>query len=144
VKPGEPVLVMTRTFAAPRAVVFAQWTVPANLARWWAAHHVLAPDPTVHAGDTFRVRLSTGGAERWVRIAVREVVVPERIVFTWGADEPATETVLTVRFSDEDGATRLTLHQAIARRPTEAHADLAGRLARLGAWLATTPELRAR
>ena len=39
----------------------------------------------------------------------REIVEPERLVFTWGGEDnrPA---VITVTFDEHDGGTRLTLH----------------------------------
>ncbi|MBV8359347.1 MAG: SRPBCC domain-containing protein [Deltaproteobacteria bacterium] len=47
----------------------------------------------------------------------QEVVKPERLVFTYAfednAGRPLHQTVVTVTFADENGRTKLTLHQAI-------------------------------
>jgi len=46
----------------------------------------------------------------------REIVVPERLVFTYVTDDPegnpGPETLVSVTFTDLDASTRLTLHQA--------------------------------
>ena len=46
----------------------------------------------------------------------REIVAPERLVFTYVTDaivgDPGPETLVTVTFADLYGKTRLTLHQA--------------------------------
>lgn len=39
----------------------------------------------------------------------REIVEPERLVFTWG-DEHHDGALITVTFAERDGGTRLTLH----------------------------------
>jgi uncharacterized protein YndB with AHSA1/START domain len=59
--------------------------------------------------------------QEWIvekqRGVYREVVRPERLVFTYAfedaAGRPLHQTVVTIRFADEGGRTRLTVHQAI-------------------------------
>jgi uncharacterized protein YndB with AHSA1/START domain len=57
------------------------------------------------------------GAEHRQRGVYREVVRPERLVFTYafedGAGGSGHQMVVTVSFADQDGKTILTLHQAI-------------------------------
>ena len=40
---GSRGLVMTRTFNAPRQVVFQAWTDPERLKRWWGPKHFTNP-----------------------------------------------------------------------------------------------------
>jgi uncharacterized protein YndB with AHSA1/START domain len=51
------------------------------------------------------------------RGAYQEVVKPERLVFTYAFDDdtgrPIHQTIVTVTFVDEEGRTKLTLHQAM-------------------------------
>jgi uncharacterized protein YndB with AHSA1/START domain len=87
---------------------------------------------------------SPDGLELCKRGAYREIVPPERLVFTY-AWEDATgalghETIVTVRFEAIGEQTRLTLHQAEfeSAERCEAHRDgWTGCLERFAAWLAT-------
>jgi uncharacterized protein YndB with AHSA1/START domain len=36
-------LVLTRTFSAPRTLVFAAWTDPKRVAQWWGPHGFTTP-----------------------------------------------------------------------------------------------------
>jgi len=91
---GQLLLVMTRVIAQARDSVFAEWSKPERLACWWAADD----RPARH--DTSRIQLS-----------IRELVPPERIVFTWGGEHADTTTLVTITLSDDGCHTRLVLHQ---------------------------------
>jgi uncharacterized protein YndB with AHSA1/START domain len=58
---------------------------------------------------------SPEGVEHWRQGVYREVVEPERLVFTWISQDaegrPGPETLVTVTFAEADGRTTLTLHQ---------------------------------
>ena len=110
-------VVITRIFDAPRALVFKAWTDPEHLAKWFGPRGFTA---TVHQNDA-----RTGGAyhfhmrgpnidDQW-RGTYREVVAPERIVFTWPKTvrhPEVTDTIVTVTLEDVGGKTRLTLRHA--------------------------------
>ena len=112
-------LVITRIFDAPRRLVFKMWTEPEHLVRWWG--------PGGFATISSRMDVRPGGA--WLRSMrasdgslirkhgiYREIVAPERLVFTYVTDDLegdlGSETLVTVTFADLGGKTRLTLHQA--------------------------------
>src|SRR6516225_8819204 len=116
---AERELVITRIFDAPRRLVFKMWTEPGHLARWWV--------PRGFATISSRMDVRPGGS--WLRSMrapdgslirkhgiYREIVAPERLVFTYVTDDLAgnlgSETLVTVTFADLGGKTRLTLHQA--------------------------------
>lgn len=84
---------MTRVFAVTRDLVFAEWSQPARLARWWDVDH--RPERT----------------DPRIRLSIRELVPSERIVFTWGGERPETTTLVTITLSDDGTHTRLVLHQ---------------------------------
>jgi uncharacterized protein YndB with AHSA1/START domain len=78
-------MTLKRTFDAPRARVFRAWTDPVQLARWWG--------PKGFTSTISRLDLQPGGAIRIDMRApdgtvypmggeFREIVEPERIVFT--------------------------------------------------------------
>ncbi len=110
-------LVLTRTFAAPRALVFAAWTKPGHLKQWSAPHGFRIP---VSEGE-----LAPGGAWRAVMVmpdgtklglgGLYTKVVPDQLlVFThrWEG-EGGPETLVTVRFTDAPGGgTRIKFEQA--------------------------------
>jgi uncharacterized protein YndB with AHSA1/START domain len=55
------------------------------------------------------------GEKLWHRGVFREVVPPERLVFTFAWEdegERGIETIVTLTFAEEAGKTRMTLHQA--------------------------------
>ena len=65
----------------------------------------------------FRMRSSEGNEVLWHGM-VREIVAPERVVWTCRIDHAdgtpiSSETTLTVTLKDEQGKTHLTLHQGI-------------------------------
>jgi uncharacterized protein YndB with AHSA1/START domain len=117
---SERQLVITRIFDAPRSLVFEAWTQPEHLMRWWGPKGYTAPtcEMEVRPGGSLRLCMRpTEGTDTWVRGIFREVIEPERLVFTAidNAD-PSTETVIAVTFEDLDGKTRLTMHQTFAER----------------------------
>lgn len=110
-------IVMTRTFNAPRTLVWKAWTTPELLARWFG--------PQGWSTVTAEIDFRPGGA--WVycmhgpdamtscgRSVYQEIVAPERIVYTdyfTDADgnpiEGMPEAQVTVEFVEEAGQTRL-------------------------------------
>jgi uncharacterized protein YndB with AHSA1/START domain len=117
--PVERELVVERVFDAPRRLVFRLWTQPEHAARWWGPQGftTLLCQMDVRPGGAWRRRMrSPDGAVHVKRGVYREVVEPERLVFTY-ADEDAhgrlgRETLVTVSFAEAGGKTKLTLHQA--------------------------------
>lgn len=125
-------VVISRVFNAPRDLVFDAWTRPEYLLRWFAPHgckfHIERID--VRPGGGFHSCIRDASFECWCVAVYHEIVRPERLVYTLAiADQhgnqvaPATvghdprwpsETRLTVTFEDQDGKTRLTLHQDVS------------------------------
>jgi uncharacterized protein YndB with AHSA1/START domain len=117
---AERELVITRILDAPRELVFKAWTEPDRAIRWWgprgftAAHYELDFRPD----GAYRVCMrSPEGTEHWQRGVCRELVEPERLVFTFAWEDaqrrPGHETVVTVTFAEHGAKTKLTLHQAV-------------------------------
>jgi uncharacterized protein YndB with AHSA1/START domain len=113
-------LLITRIFDAPRALVFKAWTEPDRAARWWGPQGFVTVycNMDVRPGGAFRVCMrSPEGTEHWKQGVYREVVEPERLVFTFAWEDaegkPGHETVVTVTFSEHGTKTKLTLHQDV-------------------------------
>jgi uncharacterized protein YndB with AHSA1/START domain len=116
----EPKLMITRVFDAPPSLVFKAWTGPEHLARWWGPQGftTVSCHMDVRPGGTwFRRMRAPDGTEDCRRGVYREIVEPERLVFTYVPEDaegnPGHETLVTVTFADLGGKTKLTLHQAV-------------------------------
>jgi uncharacterized protein YndB with AHSA1/START domain len=112
-------LVLTRTFAAPRSLVFRAWTEPERAAAWWGPQGfgILSCEMDPRPGGAWRMRLRSADGSIHVKQGVwREIVPGMRLVFTWQWLDPSRlprpETIVTVTFEDHGGGTKLTLHQA--------------------------------
>lgn len=119
-EPPQTELTITRVFDAPRALVFKAWTQPEHMMQWWGPKGYTTPtcEMDVRVGGALRLCMrSSEGNDTWVRGTFREVVAPERLVFT-AIDNAnvSSETVITVRFEDLNGKTRLTMHQTFGQR----------------------------
>lgn len=122
-----------RRYDAPRERVFECWTRAEHLAHWFGprgfAIHSCETD--ARPGGVFRLCLrSPEGADYWVRGSFREVAAPERLVIHCCADDARgvrrLDEVITVRFEDDQGGTRLTLRASAAGAGPEAAAMLRG------------------
>ena len=119
-KSEERALVMTRTFEAPRALVFEAWTERQHLERWQGAPQgftVTTEQVDIRPGGAFRICMrSPEGVDHWLQGVYREVVAPERLVFThsWldAERKPGIETLVTITFAERGGKTELTLRQS--------------------------------
>jgi uncharacterized protein YndB with AHSA1/START domain len=139
-------LVIERVFDAPRRLVFRVWTEPEHLVRWWGPHGFTLPSCRMdfRPGGAFRCLMrSPEGTDHRLRGVYREIVEPERLVFTfaWEDEEGRVghETLVTVTFADQGGRTKLTLHQAVFESVTarDSHREgWTGTLERLAAYLA--------
>ena len=117
---GDRTLVIKRVLDAPRELVFAAWVDPAQAAQWWGpkGFTTVSAEMDVRVGGAWRRRMrSPEGSEHISRGVYREIVKPERLVFTFsweqgGAAGHGPETVVTLTFADlGDGRTELTLRQ---------------------------------
>jgi len=112
-------LTLVRIFDAPVSLVFKAWTDPQHLAQWSAPHGFTLPhsEGEVRPGGAWRCCMrKPDGTELWLGGVYREVVKDRLLVFThiWDKEDgtPGFESVVTVRFEDLGGNTKLTFHQA--------------------------------
>lgn len=116
----ERTLVITRVFDAPRPLVFRAWTQPEHIVRWWGpkGFTLTACEMDFRPGGAFRFSMrSPEGTDYPHRGVYREIVEPERLVFTWAWEnengDPGHETLVTLNFAEQEGKTRLTFRQAV-------------------------------
>jgi uncharacterized protein YndB with AHSA1/START domain len=109
--PSDREIVITRSFAAPRRVVFDAWTKPEHVAQWW--------DPSRTPLAICEIDLRPNGAFRFVHQGplgsahpftgiYREIEPPQRLVFTTKSPSGA-ESVGTLIFAEHQGVTSLTM-----------------------------------
>jgi uncharacterized protein YndB with AHSA1/START domain len=117
-KAATPDLTVTRVFDAPRSIVFKAWTEREHAMRWWGPKDFTTTYcmMDVRPGGAWRTCIrSPQGVDYWSQGVYREIVPPERLVFTFAwddeHDQPTVETLVTVTFDDHNGKTRLTFHQ---------------------------------
>ena len=119
-KPATAELAITRVLDAPRALVFKAWTEPARLVQWFGPQGFSIPacEMDVRPAGAWRLCMrSPTGVDHWVAGVYREIVPPERLVFTWVRQDAegklGAETVVTVTLVAEGAKTKLTLHHAL-------------------------------
>jgi uncharacterized protein YndB with AHSA1/START domain len=112
-------LTVSRVIDAPRPLVFQAWTDPAQVACWWGpkGYTTVEYEMDIRPGGTYRlVMRSPEGTDQRKRGTYREIVEPERIVFTFAWEAPdgslGLELLVTVTFEVLGSRTRLTLRQS--------------------------------
>jgi uncharacterized protein YndB with AHSA1/START domain len=113
---GDLELTITRIFDAPRALVFSAWTKPEHLMRWFAPNRFTVPscEMDFRVGGKYRLCLRGLGRDHWVNGEYREIVPPERIVWTGTLEHDGNEVLTTVTFAELGSKTRLTVHQTFS------------------------------
>jgi uncharacterized protein YndB with AHSA1/START domain len=113
-------LVIKRVFDAPRELVFKAWTDPEHLKQWSAPRGFTLPfaEGDLRPGGKWRSMMrKPDGTELWLGGVYREIVEPERLVFTHAWDDehgnPGHETLVTVTFVERDGKTEMTFRQGM-------------------------------
>jgi uncharacterized protein YndB with AHSA1/START domain len=103
-------IVITRSFAAPRALVFDAWTKAEHVKHWW--------DPSGATLSVCEIDLRIGGSFRWVNRddaghafsgTYTEIAPPERLAFTARTGSIPDETMGTLIFGETASGTRLTM-----------------------------------
>jgi len=107
-------LIIKRTIPEPRAKVFDAWTSPELIRQWFMPGEqftVPVAEVDLRVGGAYRIamRPPDQGADNIVSGIYREIVKPERLVFTWTwKDQPAVMLV-TLTFNDLGASTELVL-----------------------------------
>lgn len=117
---SERELTITRVFNAPRSLVFNVWTQPEHFSRWLGPKDftTIGCQMNVQVGGMYRACIrSPEGNDHWMQGVYREVIEPERLVFTFAWEDensqPKHETLITVIFTEQNNQTLMTFHQAI-------------------------------
>lgn len=112
--PSDRAIVMTRDFAAPRALVFAAWTEPDLIKRWYGARDwdVVSAEIDLRIGGAWRLvwRRRPDGASMAAGGVYREITPPARLAYTESFDDAwyPGQAVVTHDLTERDGTTTLT------------------------------------
>ncbi len=107
---------LVRELDATPEEVWAMWTDPDEVARWWHPRGLVTPRDTVRidarVGGTYAYTMvDEGSGESWPTGGVyREVEPCTRLAFTWGRpdDDPDEAPLVTVTLEPVGGRTRMT------------------------------------
>ncbi|HUP26816.1 MAG TPA: SRPBCC family protein [Chloroflexia bacterium] len=112
-EPGKHDLVVTRTFDAPRDLVFKAYTDPDIVSRWMGPSRLTMKidKMDVRPGGAWRYTHSEeDGTEYGFRGVYHDVVAPEKVVGTFEFEGvPGHVALETTTFEDQGGKTRLTV-----------------------------------
>ena len=118
--------VITRSYEAPRELVWRAFADGEALAQWWGPRGftMTALGFEFRPGGTFHYRMDgPNGFTMWARFVYREIAEPERIVFVNSFSDEAgslarapffdgkwpLEVLMTATFAEQDGTTTVTL-----------------------------------
>ncbi|TDD33537.1 ATPase [Actinomadura sp. KC06] len=111
--PSDRAIVMSRDFAAPRALVFAAWTEPGLVERWYGAHgwDVVSAEIDLRVGGAWRfVWRGPDGAGMAAGGVYREIDPPARLVYTEAFDDAwyPGQALVAHDLTERDGTTTLS------------------------------------
>ena len=113
---SKPSVTLNRRYNAPPERVFAAWTQPAEIVRWFGASDAKADSikaiADVRTGGRFSFSFIHGSGEHFEVSGIYKEVVPnEKLVFSWAwHSTPERESLVTVTLKPDGGGTLLTLH----------------------------------
>lgn len=137
-EPSAQEFVMTRVIDAAPKAVFTAWTDQRQMSQWFGPKGFTIPYCKIDlrvGGVVHSCMRSPEGKDYWGKGIYREIVEPERLVFTdvfsdekgntvqpveygMSAGWPA-ETLITVTFDELDNRTELTLRQSVSESLAE-------------------------
>ena len=123
---GRKEFVITRSYEAPRELVWRAFAEAEALAQWWGpkGFTMTVLESEFRPGGTFHYRMDEpNGFTMWARFVYREIAEPERIVFVQTFSDEAgnvsrvpffdgkwpLEVLMTATLAEQDGTTTITL-----------------------------------
>jgi uncharacterized protein YndB with AHSA1/START domain len=128
-------LVAARNFNAPARLVFEAWTKPELMMQWWTPKSFgitfVSCEIDARTGGSYKFVFSHPGFDEPMAFFGRyiEVLPPTRIV--WTNQEEVDGALTTVSFEENDGKTRVTVHDLY---PSKEALDAAIASGSTGAW----------
>lgn len=112
---NESELTLTRTFDAPKQLVWDAYTRPEQLARWWGPRGFHSPEEMItvdlRVGGSFDITMvDPDGNEYPSEMTFREIEPIDRLVFGWDDQRMIPAGMVTVTLTEHDGVTDLVQH----------------------------------
>ena len=109
---GEREITLSRTYDAPRELVWQAWTREEHMAKWWGPNGftTTTSEMEVRPGGVWRFIMHGPDGTDYPNLAeYTEVVEPELLVYTHGDGVTRERDFhVTVRFTEEEGGTKVT------------------------------------
>jgi uncharacterized protein YndB with AHSA1/START domain len=109
----KPSLTIRRRFDAAPARVYAAWTEPAQIARWFGPGGVKVLEAVFESrpGGRFMIHgVSPSGEDHRVSGIVQEALPNKKVVYTWAwQSTPERQSLVTVEFEPDGDGTLLVL-----------------------------------
>jgi uncharacterized protein YndB with AHSA1/START domain len=137
----QPSLTLTRRLTARPEKVYAAWTDPEKIARWFGPAQVIAgsvrAEIDLRGGGHYRIAFDMAdGLHHQVGGVYRDVVPNRKLVFSWAwHSTPERESLVTVSLQPDGDGTLLTLHH-------EQLFDEAARDGHESGWIGTLDKLQ--
>ena len=136
----KPSLVIRRRIAASPQKIFAAWTQPEKIMRWWGTKDAttLRAETDLKPGGRYAVGFRTpDGEEHNVGGVYREIVPDRKLVFTWAwRSTPERESLVTILIEPDGAGAWLTLRH-------EQFFDMTARNNHEGGWNSSLDRLEA-
>lgn len=123
-------LTISRTIQADRQAAWEAWTRPEHVKKWSCPEPggVRAFEADFRVGGAYTLTMEVEGKRHTAFGVYRLIDPPRRLVYTWDWREEefrVGETVITVEFEEQDGATVVTLtHEGFpAEEAKQGHLD---------------------
>lgn len=128
-------LIATRTFDGPARIVFAAWTKPELIMKWWAPDSFgisfLSCETDVRSGGSYRFLFSHAASEQPMAFFGRYIEVTPPSLLVWTNEEDEHGAVTTVTFEENCGKTLVVVHDLY---PSKEALDSAIASGHTGAW----------
>jgi uncharacterized protein YndB with AHSA1/START domain len=111
-------LVIERVFDAPRRLVFKAWSSAEYQMHWLGPKDFTVESCEIdfRVGGRYRARIRSPEGQDYTMYGVyREIIAPERLVFTFAWEEEGErglQTLVTIDFTDQGDRTLMAFHQA--------------------------------
>ena len=111
---GAERLVFRRVMPAPPARMFALWTEPTSIRKWFGGEEVEVAGAVLdlQAGGAYSITVRDAAGDSVISGRFLVVEVPARLVYTWKLEGPmgaTSETTVTVEFRELGEGTELLL-----------------------------------
>jgi uncharacterized protein YndB with AHSA1/START domain len=115
-------IIITRSYHAPRELVYEAWTTPEHIQHWWGPNGftITIYEMDVRPGGIWKYMMhGPDGTDYPNKIVYKTVIAPERLTYSHGTweDEDASESfqvIVTFSEDEDEGGTELTMRMSFA------------------------------